>query len=154
MALPGIRTATGGKATTNIVEFSGRTYPTSLLLGCGVGILIDRPLGSLHPEKNVVYGLNYGYLPGVRAMDGESLDAYVLNETEPCDRYWGWCVALVHRHDDCEDKMVVCAERTPPPLSAIVGALDRYERFFQYSVVLADAHRLPCIFTPRSDFAP
>jgi inorganic pyrophosphatase len=54
-----------------------------------VTVKIDRPLGSKHPEHGFVYPVNYGYVPGVIAPDGEELDAYVLGVFEPLSQYAG-----------------------------------------------------------------
>ena len=71
-----------------------------------VTVEIDRPLGSRHPEWGFIYPVNYGYLAGVPAPDGEELDAYVLGVFEPLARYEGRCIAVIHRldilpHYDC-----------------------------------------------------
>ena len=44
-------------------------------------VIIDRPLGSIHPKWKFKYSVNYGYIPGIFAPDGEELDAYVLKVT-------------------------------------------------------------------------
>ena len=49
---------------------------TSDFIGKVVTVKVDRPLGSKHPEYGLIYTLNYGYVPGVMAPDGEELDAY------------------------------------------------------------------------------
>ena len=42
------------------------------MLGQTVTVLIDRPLGTYHPKhKDIYYQVNYGYIPGVIAGDGE-----------------------------------------------------------------------------------
>ena len=47
-------------------------------LGKTVDIVIDRPLGSVHPEHtDIVYPVNYGYIPGTESGDGEALDVYL-----------------------------------------------------------------------------
>lgn len=44
-----------------------------------VTVKIDRPLGTFHPEhKDLYYPINYGYIEGLIAGDGEEQDAYVL----------------------------------------------------------------------------
>ena len=41
-------------------------------------IAIDRPRGSQHPRyPKMVYPLDYGYLEGTSAMDGEGVDVWV-----------------------------------------------------------------------------
>ncbi len=74
---------------------------------------IDRPLGSRHPERSFIYPVNYGFVPGVPAPDGEDLDACVLGVFEPLEDFTGQCIAIVRRLDDNDDKLVVTsAERT------------------------------------------
>jgi inorganic pyrophosphatase len=48
------------------------------IIGTTVKIKIDRALGSKHPKHNFLYLLNYGYIEGIIAPDGEELDAYLL----------------------------------------------------------------------------
>ena len=76
-------------------------------LGKTVTVKVDRPLGSRHPELGFLYPLNYGYLPGVKASDGEELDAYILGIFEPASQFVGKCIAVVHRLNDDDDKLIV-----------------------------------------------
>ena len=48
------------------------------LIGRTVTVTVDRPLGSFHPKhKDIYYPINYGYIEGVMAPDGEEQDAYI-----------------------------------------------------------------------------
>ena len=48
------------------------------LIGKRVTVKIDRPMGSYHPKhKDIFYPINYGYIEGIMAPDGEEQDAYV-----------------------------------------------------------------------------
>jgi inorganic pyrophosphatase len=76
-------------------------------IGKRVQVIIDRPLGSRHPRHGFYYPVNYGYLPGVPAPDGEDLDAYVLGVDQPLERFEGVCIAVIHRLDDADDKLIV-----------------------------------------------
>lgn len=76
-------------------------------LGTEVAVVMDRQLGSKHPKHGFVYECNYGYLPDTVAADGEEIDAYVLGVTEPLEKFTGTCVAIIHRTNDVEDKLVV-----------------------------------------------
>ena len=50
-----------------------------MVIGDIVKITVDRPLGSRHPKhKNIIYPINYGYIEGIIAPDGEEQDAYIL----------------------------------------------------------------------------
>lgn len=83
------------------------TETTRRFLGEVVTVRIDRPLGSAHPEHGFVYPVNYGYVPGAPAPDGGELDAYVFGVFEPVEEFTGRCIAVVHRTDDDDDKLVV-----------------------------------------------
>ncbi|MGH3927351.1 MAG: inorganic diphosphatase [Pseudonocardiaceae bacterium] len=74
-----------------------------------VTLRVDRPAGSRHPLHGYLYPVNYGYLPGVPAPDGDDLDAYYLTTT-PVDQAEGVCIAVIHRHNDDDDKIVVVDE--------------------------------------------
>lgn len=72
-------------------------------------IIIDRPLGSRHPKhKDMIYPINYGYVKGIFAPDGEEQDVYVLGVDLPIETFTGKLIAIVHRKDDVEDKWVAC----------------------------------------------
>ena len=77
-------------------------------IGSTVTVTIDRPLGSAHPKyPDTRYPVNYGYVKGVLAGDGEEQDAYLLGVEGPVKEYTGVLVAVIHRLDDVEDKWVV-----------------------------------------------
>ena len=76
-------------------------------LGKTVHIKIDRPLGSTHPKhQNIVYPVNYGYLPHMIGGDGEEMDVYLLGVDIPVKEYTAQIIAVIYRHDDDEDKLV------------------------------------------------
>jgi len=95
-----------------------------------VAVEIDRPLGSKHPEWGFIYSVNYGYVVGVPAPDGEELDAYVLGVFEPLDRYRGRCIAVIHRIDDDDDKLVVVEQDRDYTDDQIRALTEFQERFF------------------------
>lgn len=76
-------------------------------LGKQVSLMIDRPLGSRHPDYHFEYPLNYGYVPHTISPDGEELDAYVLGGGKPLKTFNGRCIAVIHRLDDDDDKLIV-----------------------------------------------
>lgn len=75
-----------------------------------VHIVIDRPLGSLHPEHGFRYEINYGFVPGTVSGDGEEIDAYVVGVEEVLKKFEGRCVAIIHRLNDDDDKLVLVPE--------------------------------------------
>jgi len=76
-------------------------------LGEEVGVVVDRPLGSKHPKFDMVYPINYGYVPGTKAPDGEEIDAYILGVEMPIEKFEGRVIAIIHRLNDNDDKLVV-----------------------------------------------
>ena len=76
-------------------------------LGQKVNVVIDRPLGSKHPKYGFTYEVNYGYLPNTKSPDGEEQDVYVLGINSPIEKIIGVCIAVIHRTNDNDDKLVV-----------------------------------------------
>ena len=83
---------------------------TSNYLGQTVSVVMDRPLGSKHPKHGFIYPVNYGYIPNTISGDGEELDAYVLGVQEPINKFTGKCIAIIHRTDDNDDKLIIVPE--------------------------------------------
>ena len=71
-------------------------------IGKHVHVLVDRPIGYQHGD--IVYPINYGYIPGVIAGDGEEQDAYILGVSTPVHSFTGTVIAIIHRNDDVEEK--------------------------------------------------
>lgn len=97
---------------------------------------VDRPLGSRHPEHaDLVYELNYGFVPGTPAADGEPIDAYLIDLNVPVERADGKVVAIVVRRDDVEDKLVVQCGDEPFATAAIEAAVHFVEQHFDSQVL-------------------
>lgn len=79
-------------------------------IGKKVTVKMDRPMGSQHPKHGFLYPVNYGYIPNTVSGDGEELDAYILGEHSPLDTFEGVVIAVIHRIDDNDDKLIVMAE--------------------------------------------
>lgn len=106
-------------------------------LGRQVTVCVDRSLGSRHPQWGFPYSVNYGYVPGVTAPDGEDLDAYVLGVKEPLAEFSGRCIAIVHRQDDDDDKLVVVPDGVCLSDDDILAQTHFQERFFDSRVLRA-----------------
>ena len=99
-------------------------------INTSVAAKIDRPLGSRHPTHSFIYPVNYGYVPGTVVADGEPLDAYVLGVFEPIEEFTGRCIAIVHRLDDDDDKLIVVPEDRQFSDEQIQALVEFQERFF------------------------
>lgn len=100
-------------------------------LGHLVMVVIDRPLGSRHPQWGHVYPVNYGYVPDTPAPDGDDLDAYVLGVDAPIATFTGRCIAVIRRLDEDDDKLVVVADGRSLSDADIRARTHFQERFFR-----------------------
>jgi inorganic pyrophosphatase len=111
---------------------------TTDFIGKTIQVKIDRPLGTRHPSWHFIYPVNYGYIPNVQSTNGEELDAYILGVFEPLAVLTGQCIAVIHRSDDNDDKLVL----TPPGKSytddQIYAVVEFQERFFKSVILRAE----------------
>lgn len=115
----------------------------SHFLGKPVIVTIDRPLGSMHPKWGFRYKVNYGYVPGTKGADGEEIDAYVLSVNEPLETFTGRCIAVIHRTDDDDDKLVIVPEGTDFSDDEIKKCTNFQEKYFHSVIVRKDEpHKL------------
>ena len=100
------------------------------IIGKKVSGIIDRPLGSYHPKyPDMVYPVNYGYIPNVFAEDGEEQDVYFLGADEPITNFSGKVIAVYHRFDDNEDKWIV-SDNDEYTDQEILEAINFQEKYF------------------------
>ena len=106
-----------------------------MLIGSMVTVKVDRPMGSYHPKhKDLFYPINYGYVEGVIAPDGDEQDAYLLGVDEPVDEFTGRIIAIVHRYDDVEEKWVVAPENINLSLEEIKEQIGFQEQYFDSEI--------------------
>ena len=103
-------------------------------LGKKVVVKVDRPLGSRHPKYNYIYPLNYGYIPGTIAADGEEIDVYILGESISLDEYEGSVIGIVHRKNDAEDKLIV--SNNDYSLEEIQKLVHFQEQYFDTEIIM------------------
>ena len=105
------------------------------MLGKVVKVIVDRPLGTYHPKyKDLFYSVNYGYVEGIIAADGEEQDAYILGVNEPIKEFTGKVIAVIHRFDDVEEKLVVVPTDASLTKEEIMRQVDFQERFFKIEI--------------------
>ncbi len=104
-------------------------------LGKKVSVKIDRKLGSKHPKWGFEYPVNYGFIERVMAPDGEELDAYVLKVDEPLSDFIGICVAIIHRKDDDDDKLIIVPEGMNVTDEEIWENVNFQEQYFKSEIV-------------------
>ncbi len=109
-----------------------------LTIGSTVTVTVDRPLGSFHPNyTDLYYPVNYGYIEGTIAPDGEWQDAYILGVDVPVGSFTGKLIAIIKRRDDVEEKWVVCPEDMSFTKEEIEAGVRFQERFFDSEVIVA-----------------
>ncbi len=104
-------------------------------LGKTIRVVIDRPIGSRHERFDIHYPVNYGYIPDTVAPDGEELDAYVLGVSGPIEEFTGRCIALMHRTNDDEDKLIVAPEDTKFSDEEIRALTKFQEIYFEVTII-------------------
>lgn len=104
-------------------------------IGKTIHIKIDRPFGSKHPKHGFIYPVNYGYVPNTVSGDGEELDCYLLGVFEPVEEYDGKCIAIVHRTDDDDDKLVIVPEGKEYNDSQIDALTEFQEQYFKHIII-------------------
>ena len=104
-------------------------------LGKIVKVKMDRPLGSKHPKHSFIYPVNYGYIPNTVSGDGEELDAYVLGVHEPLDEFEGRVVAIIHRTNDNDDKLVVMPKGKNYTDEQIEALTEFQEQWFEHEIL-------------------
>ena len=116
---------------------SNRKFLARSFLGETIDIVIDRPLGSVHPKyENIEYSVNYGYVPNVFSNDGEELDVYLLGVDVPVATCRANIIAIIYRLDDIEDKLVAAPEGIAFTKEEIKRAVAFQEQYFTTEIEL------------------
>lgn len=98
-----------------------------------IRVVVDRPIGYQH--GSLTYPVNYGYIPGCFAEDGEEQDVYILGVEKPVDVFVGQVIAAIHRCNDCEDKLVAAPVGQFFHQGEIAAAVHFQERYFESKVI-------------------
>ena len=100
-----------------------------------VTVKIDRPLGSKHPDWDLIYEVNYGYIPNTISGDGEELDCYVLGVDKPLDSFTGKCIAIIHRTNDNDDKLIIVPDGMNFTDEEIRNLTNFQEKYFKSIII-------------------
>ncbi len=104
-------------------------------LGKILDIKIDREFGSKHPKHGFIYPVNYGYIPNTISGDGEELDCYLLGVFEPVKTFKGKCIAIIHRTNDDDDKLIIVPENKEYSDEAINALVEFQEQYFEHVII-------------------
>ena len=123
------------KGKHDFIVYTLRKALVNSFLGKTVDISIDRPMGSIHPKHDdIVYLVNYGYIPNVIGGDGEELDVYLLGVDTPVKEYAARIIGIVHRRNDVEDKLVAAPEGMSFTVEEIAEAVRFQEQYYDSEV--------------------
>ena len=98
-------------------------------------IKIDRPMGSKHPKYDMIYPINYGYLPNTISGDGEEIDCYLLGVNKPVNDYTGTCIAIIKRLNDNDDKLIIVPDNYNLTNEDIDKEIDFVEKYFKHIII-------------------
>lgn len=104
-------------------------------IGKDVKVKIDRMLGTKHPKHGFTYMINYGFIPDTISGDGEELDAYLVGEFEPVEEATGKVIAVIHRTNDDDDKLVVSKDGKYYSDDAIRALTEFQEQYFESIII-------------------
>ena len=82
------------------------------------------------------YPVNYGYIEGIMAPDGEEQDAYILGVNELVNKFTGKIIAIVHRKDGIEGKWVVAPDGMIFSKDEIKEQIHFQEQYFESEIVM------------------
>ncbi len=126
------------------IDFGVEEYMKSLTIkqresysyiGNKIKIKIDRKLGSKHPKHGFKYLLNYGYIPNTLSNDGEEIDCYLLGINQPIEVFEGRCIAVIHRLNDDDDKIIVVPDGMNFTDSEIKELTNFQEQYFTSEII-------------------
>jgi inorganic pyrophosphatase len=103
------------------------------LINKKVTVHIDRPIGFNH--DGIIYQLNYGYIKELKTLDNEYQDAYILGEEKPVKIFEGKVIAVIHRLNDNEDKLVVCNNDKEYSNDEIEKNVNFQEKYFKHKII-------------------
>lgn len=109
----------------NIKEYIGKI----------ITVKIDRKMGSGHPKfPKSLYPINYGFIPNTLAADGCEIDVFVLGVFEAIDEFTGKVIAVIHRTNNDDDKVIVVPEGKEYTDDQIRALVEFQEQYFESEI--------------------
>lgn len=108
-----------------------------IMIGKTVTVTVDRAMGTYHPEHpDMYYPINYGYIKGIIAPDGEEQDVYILGVDKPVKEFTGKITAVIRRNNDIEEKWVVVPQNAHYTKEEIIEETCFQEQYFDSYVIM------------------
>ena len=102
-----------------------------------VDLELDHPTGGAHPDyPDLVYPINYGFVPDTLTDDGKPIDAYLLGDNQPLPSACGRVIAAIRG----EEKLVIVLNKAGSASATytadtIRAAAEFQERYFTSQVL-------------------
>ena len=123
------------KGKHDFIVYTLRKALVKSYLGKTVNIKIDRPIGSMRPDRpGLAYPMNCGYIPNASGEDGKGLGVYLLGVGVPVEKYTARIIGIVHRHNDVEDKLVAAPEEWNFTQKEISEAVRFQEQYYESEI--------------------
>ena len=119
-----------GSAADDTFRSENKSY-----IGKKVNVKIDRPIGYKKEKYEMIYPVNYGFIPDTVSGDGEELDAYVLGVFRPIESFEGVVIAIIHRTNDDDDKLVVVPDGKLYSDEQIRALTEFQEQYFESIII-------------------
>ena len=117
-------------------ESNRKKKPTSVQM---VPVVIDRPMTTYPAEPiDFLHPVNYAYIEGILAPDGEEQDVYVLGIDHPVKEFTGKIIAIIHRLNDVEDKWVAVPEDMTMTAQDIMEQVRFQEQYFETEIEMLE----------------
>lgn len=105
--------------------------------GKEIDVVVDRMMGTAHPNyPQNIYPINYGYVDGILAPDGDFQDVYILGEDKPVTTFHGKIIAIVKRDNDVEEKWVAAPNGKTFSREQIAEKIDFMERYHKSHICM------------------
>ena len=101
------------------------------LIGKTVHVIVDHPLGSMHPTLAVYYPVNAGYA----ILNEETADSYVIGPNEPLDAFTGTVCGIIYRRNSDRIRLIVCRTGEIPDKEKIIQAVGFEEQYFETRIL-------------------
>ena len=83
----------------------------------------------------MIYPINYGYVEGIIAGDGDEQDVYVFGTDKPLLTFEGKVIAVYHRFDDAEDKWIISLDGRNYTDEEILNAISFQEQYYNGELI-------------------
>ena len=96
---------------------------------------IDKPIGSNHSKYGFIYPVNYGFIPNTLSENGEKLDCYILGIHDSLEFFTGKCIAIIHRFNNNDDKLILAPENRNFTDNEINVLTEFQEKYFKSTII-------------------